>query len=302
MKQADRDQTVFLNMEQPRPDPGLPSSFRPVATSDANRARSSIPYVAQQTSVSNYSSGLNPLVNAASDLLLSIVRIRATHREQPLRHQENANPPARNENIEHLRARLEAEIRAFESRALASSDIEQAQIIASRYVLCTAVDETVSISLHGENGEWGKHGLLSTFHNETWGGEKFFQILDRCMQQPARNLYILELIYLLLSLGFEGKFGVRERGPIALEALRDKVYKQIRLLRGEPPQDLCEKVEPPRERDRIHAYIPVWLVLAVFLFAIGATFVGFSTILEKHAEPLLDDMSRIAGNLQEVQP
>ena len=66
MKQADRDQTVFLNMEQPRPDPGLPSSFRPVATSDANRARSSIPYVAQQTSVSNYSSGLNPLVNAAS--------------------------------------------------------------------------------------------------------------------------------------------------------------------------------------------------------------------------------------------
>ena len=152
MKQADRDQTVFLNMEQPRPDPGLPSSFRPVATSDANRARSSIPYVAQQTSVSNYSSGLNPLVNAASDLLLSIVRIRATHREQPLRHQENANPPARNENIEHLRARLEAEIRAFESRALASSDIEQAQIIASRYVLCTAVDETVSISLHVELG------------------------------------------------------------------------------------------------------------------------------------------------------
>ena len=124
MKQADRDQTVFLNMEQPRPDPGLPSSFRPVATSDANRARSSIPYVAQQTSVSNYSSGLNPLVNAASDLLLSIVRIRATHKEQPFRHQENANPPARNENIEHLRARLEAEIRAFESRALASSDIE----------------------------------------------------------------------------------------------------------------------------------------------------------------------------------
>ena len=84
--------------------------------------------------------------------------------------------------------------------------------------------------------------------------------------------------------------------------MRDKVYKQIRLLRGEPPQDLCEKVEPPRERDRIHAYIPVWLVLAVFLFAIGVTFVGFSTILEKHAEPLLDDMSRIAGNLQEVQP
>ena len=93
MKQADRDQTVFLNMEQPRPDPGLPSSFRPVATSDANRARSSIPYVAQQTSVSNYSSGLNPLVNAASDLLLSIVRIRATHSPSGIRRMQ-IRPPA----------------------------------------------------------------------------------------------------------------------------------------------------------------------------------------------------------------
>lgn len=64
------------------------------------------------------------------------------------------------------------------------------------------------------------------------------------MQQPARNLYLLELMYLLLSLGFEGKFGVRERGPIALEALRDKIYKQVRLLRGEPPQDLSKKVTP----------------------------------------------------------
>lgn len=296
MNQTDIDQTVFLNMGDPRPAPDLPSSFRPVAASDAGGTRNSMPYVAQQTSISTCSSGLNPLVSAASELLLTIVRIRSAHREKPFGQSEH------NENIEHLRAGLEAEIRAFESRALALSDIEQAQIIASRYVLCTAVDEAVSTSLPGENGEWSRHGLLSTFHNETWGGEKFFQILDRCMQQPARNLYILELMYLLLSLGFEGKFGVRERGPIALEALRDKIYKQIRLLRGEPPQDLSQKVEPPRGRHRIHAYIPVWLVLAVFLFAIGVTFVGFSTILEKHAEPLLDDMSAVSGSFQEVQP
>lgn len=299
MKQADIDQTVFLNKGEPAPE--LPPSFRRVTTPVMKETRSAIPYVAQQTSVIPSVAGLNPLVSAASELLLAIVRIRATRQPSAYAPGEPSSPEG-HEDIEHLRAGLEAEIRAFEGRALASSDIEQAQIIASRYVLCTAVDEAVSTSLSGENGEWGRHGLLSTFHNETWGGEKFFQILDRCMQQPARNLYILELMYLLLSLGFEGKFGVRERGPIALEALRDKVYKQIRLLRGEPPQDLSPGVEQPAGRHHIHAYIPVWLVLAVFLFAIGVTFAGFSVILERQTLPLLDSMSALSGSPREVLP
>ena len=303
MKQTDMDQTVFLNLEETEPAPDLPSSFRPVAASETRAARNAIPYIAQQTSVTAYSPGLNPLVSAASELLLAIVHIRASHNgATPSGPGTLSGLRESGEDIEHLRAGLEAEIRAFERRALAASDIEQAQLIASRYVLCTAVDEAVSTSLSGESGEWSKQGLLSTFHNETWGGEKFFQILDRCMQQPARNLYILELMYLLLSLGFEGKFGIRERGPIALEALRDKIYKQIRLLRGEPPQDLSQRIEPPKGFHKIHAYIPVWLVLAVFLFAIGVTFIGFSTLLEKQAAPLLDDMTSISANHQEVRP
>ncbi len=299
MKQADIDQTVFLNKGEPAPE--LPPSFRRVTTPAMKETHSAIPYVAQQTSVIPSVAGLNPLVSAASELLLAIVRIRATRQPSSYAPGESSFPEG-HEDIEHLRAGLEAEIRAFEGRALASSDIEQAQIIASRYVLCTAVDEAVSTSLPGENGEWGRHGLLSTFHNETWGGEKFFQILDRCMQQPARNLYILELMYLLLSLGFEGKFGVRERGPIPPEALRAKVYKQIRLLRGEPPQDLSPGVEQPAGRHHIHAYIPVWLVLAVFLFAIGVTFAGFSLILERQTLPLLDSMSALSGSPREVLP
>lgn len=302
MTQMDMDKTVFLNMGGAEEASELPSTIRPVAASHAGAGRNALSYVAQQTSISSYSPGLNPLVNAASELLLSVIRIRLTPEVVPPTDAESADERGSAPGLEHLRARLEAELRAFENQALASSDIEQSQVIAARYVLCTAVDEAVSTSLPGANGEWAKHGLLSTFHNETWGGEKFFQILDRCMQQPARNLYILELMYLLLSLGFEGKFGVRERGPIALEALRDKIYKQVRLLRGEPQQDLAKKVVPPKGRNPFYAYIPAWLVMAVFVFAIGVTFAGFSTILEKHADPLLDDLSRLAGISREVRP
>lgn len=303
MKQTDIDRTVFQNMGESAPAPDLPAAFRPVAIPDTGLPRNAVPYVAQQTSVAACRPGMNPLVSAASELLLSIARIRATRREPaPFHPGEFAGHFQYGEDIEQLRAGLEAEIRAFERRALAASDIEQAQLIAARYVLCTAVDETVSTTLAGESGEWSRQGLLSTFHNETWGGEKFFQILDRCMQQPARNLYILELMYLLLSLGFEGKFGIRERGSIALESLRDKVYKQIRLLRGEPPQDLAPRVEPPGGRHRIHAYVPVWLVLAVFLFATGVTFAGFSTLLEKQAAPLIENLNGTSNGQREVLP
>lgn len=303
MKQTDIDRTVFQNMGEAESAPDLPASFRPVAMPDMGVPRNAIPYVAQQTSVAACPRGLNPLVSAASELLLAIVRIRATRRDTaPFRSGDAFGQFQSGEDIEQLRAELEAEIRAFERRALATADIEQAQLIAARYVLCTAVDEAVSTSLAGESGEWSRQGLLSTFHNETWGGEKFFQILDRCMQQPARNLSILELMYLLLSLGFEGKFGIRERGSIALESLRDKIYKQIRLLRGEPPQDLAPRVEPPKGRHRIHAYVPVWLVLAVFLFATGVTFVGFSTLLDKQAGPLIGDMRSVAGVHGEARP
>lgn len=302
MAQTDMDKTVFLSMGGAEPAPELPSAIRPVAASSSGATRSTIPYVAQQTSLSAFSPGLNPLVNAASSLLLSIVRIRAARNEDYSAASEQEPQGGAVADLENMRARLEAEIRGFESQALACPDIEQSQVIASRYVLCTAVDEAIALSLPGENGEWAKHGLLSTFHNETWGGEKFFQILDRCMQQPARNLYLLELMYLLLSLGYEGKFGVRERGPIALEALRDKIYKQVRLLRGEPASGSLKKVTPAKGRNRLYAYIPAWLVVAVFIFAIGVTFMGFSSILDQRAGPLLDELSRLSGVSREVQP
>lgn len=287
----DMDKTVFLGMDAPGAAPELPPSIRPVTASGMAAARS-LPYVAQQTSLDQYTPGLNPLVNAASELLLSVVRIRSQGQDTDDAPGVHGSGLDGMEDMEVLRARLEAEIRAFETQALASADIEQSQVIAARYVLCTAVDEAVSISLSGENGQWARHALLSTFHNETWGGEKFFQILDRCMQQPARNLYILELMYLLLSLGFEGKYAVRDRGPIALEALRDKIYKQMRLLRGEAPQDLSKKLEPAKTRNRVYAYVPLWLVIVVVLFCMGVTFWGFSTTLDRHAAPLLE---RLAG-------
>lgn len=57
-------------------------------------------------------------------------------------------------------------------------------IVEARYCLCTALDEAAALTPWGSSGVWSSNGLLVTFHNETWGGEKFFRLLARLSQKP----------------------------------------------------------------------------------------------------------------------
>ena len=284
MQFADSEKTIFEGMDGGSQE--LPSSFRQVTVSPGHDARSSV-YIAQQTSIEEYTPGLNPLVNAAGHLLLEMVALRAAGAGQAGTASETERPEQDDDpGLEKLRTRLESEIRGFETRAL-GYEIDNSHVLAARYLLCTALDESVSTSRIGAGGGWARQALLSTFHNETWGGEKFFQVLDRCMQQPARNLYLLELVYLLLSLGFEGRYKLQARGPIELESLRERIYRQIRLLRGEPSPDLCKKPPQEKYKNKIYAYVPLWLLAALVAICLAVTFAGLSHILDNRAKPLL---------------
>lgn len=288
MQFDDNDRTLFLGnsgSSAAAPPPG-----ETVHVSTGGAARSAV-YVAQQASVEEFSLGLNPLVNYAGRLLIEIVHLRSVGSEDASGQGEGWS------GLEELRRRLEAEIRCFEAQAL-GAEIDHSQVLAAKYVLCTALDESVSTSPMGSGGEWSRQALLSTFHNETWGGEKFFQIVERCMQQPARNLYLLELIYLLLSLGFEGRYKLQSRGVIELELLRERIYRQVRMLRGEPPQDLCKKLPEGRYGNRVYMYVPVVLLATFVLSCLVVTYLGFAHILANRAEPVLHRLAAQAVVIQ----
>ncbi len=249
-------------------------------------------YIAQQASLEDYTLGLNPLVNCASHLLLEMVCLRTPGAEGL--DSQGGERQAGEKGLEDLRRRLVAEIRGFENVAL-GCEIDHAQVLAAKYVLCSALDESVSTSPLGAGGDWSSQALLSTFHNETWGGEKFFQITERCMQQPARNLYLLELIYLLLSLGFEGRYKLQSRGPIELELLRERIYRQVRMLRGEPDQDLCKKVPEGKYKNKIYTYVPISLLITFVISCLAVSYLGFAHVLANRAEPILHQFAIHAG-------
>jgi type VI secretion system protein ImpK len=215
--------------------------------------------------------GLNPLVQAASPLLLRIGQMR--------------NAPASLDIASLRRAALE-EIRRFEERARAAG-IRNEIVLAARYVLCAGLDEAVLSTPAGGQSEWAQHPLLVALHREAWGGEKFFEMLDRISVDPARHIDLIELQYLILAHGFTGKYQMLDRGHEQLADLQRNLFRTIRNQRGAMPPELSLQWRGLEDqRNRLIRYVPWWVALAAALAILGVTFAVYYTRLADQADPL----------------
>ncbi|WP_199737384.1 DotU family type VI secretion system protein [Erwinia psidii] len=193
----------------------------------------------------------NPLVAAANALLNAIPQIRhsVTH----------ADPGG-------LRQRLIDEIRQFEMNCQRAG-LPYEVIIGARYCLCTALDEAAALTPWGSRGVWPGQGLLVTFHNETWGGEKFFQLLAKLSQNPREQIVLLELINYCLQLGFEGRYRVLDNGRSQLETIKQRLLQMIRSVRGGYPPPLSPHPEDhPVTRKLWRPVVPLWACTALVGF------------------------------------
>ena len=149
--------------------------------------------------------------------------------------------------------------------------------MAARYCLCTVLDETAAQTPWGGSGAWSKHSLLVAFHNETWGGEKFFQLLAKLSQSAAQHANLLEMMYYCICLGFEGRYKIVNNGRSQLESLRARLAEIIRSNKKEYPRALSSnwrgtEVAGPR----IWSVIPVWVSL---LCALVIGFIVYSLFM-----------------------
>lgn len=215
--------------------------------------------------------GLNPLEQAAGPLLALLTRLRNT-----IAHPAPAS----------LRAQLLAYLRQFEERAEAAG-VARNEVLLARYALCTALDEAVLSTPWGSSSDWSKQSLLITVHNEAWGGEKVFQLLEHCLQSPRERLNLLELLYLCTSLGFEGRYRVMNGGRAQLEALRERTAAAIRSARGDVERELSPHWRGVTvTRDRLAQFVPPWVGLAVALALLLLVLFGLRLKLAADAEPV----------------
>lgn len=218
----------------------------------------------QVVQIADGMAGLNPLCAAASPLFQLVGRIRNR---------------AQHDDPDRLREGVIAEIRAFEARAGQAGVPGRIKTVA-RYALCATVDDVVLNTPWGGASLWARQSMVGTFHRETHGGERFYDLLDRLQADPGTNLDLLELLYMCLALGFEGRLRVAPRGAEKHLSLRDGLARTIRAQRGRAEPDLSPRWRGLSVAHRVlSVWMPIWLLCGLTTAGIALAFFLLSFLL-----------------------
>jgi type VI secretion system protein ImpK len=237
-----------------------------------------LPPLPAEPALAEVRAGGTPLLAAANPLLNLVYQVRT------LVH--NAEP-------DRLKAHLVDEVRRFEATAK-SLGVNTEHVLAARYCLCTVLDETASQTPWGGNGAWSRNSLLVTFHNETWGGEKFFQLLAKLAQAPAQHIDLLELMYFCICLGFEGRYRIISNGQVQLETLRRRLLEIIVSQRGQAPAPLSLHWQgESAPRARVWGMIPVWVSAATALTLGIGLYIALAILLGERSTPRFVEISQL---------
>ena len=226
------------------------------------------------------SSGINPLVAAAGQLLALAGQLRNSTAHGDLANLAN--------HVSH-------EIRNFEATARARG-VSDELVVPARYALCTLLDEIVLGTPWGSGSAWASETLLVRFHRETWGGEKFFQILEQATQDPSRRLDLIEFLYVCMALGLEGRFKVRQDGHRQLQRVMDDTYEVIRRYRGDFERELSPHWQGVADqRAQLARYVPLWAVFAIAAGLLVLIYTGFLFRLNGNSDPVVSQIAALSA-------
>lgn len=238
--------------------PGSGSSFSPAPPKSA-RVQKNLPALG----------GINPLERAASPLLTLYISMR-----------ESVSHP----NPEQLRNRIINELNEFRHSAQQIL-ADNKKVTQASYILCTVLDEAAMNTPWGHQSNWAQHNLLSTFHDEVIGGERFFTLLKRLGQDPEDNIDMLELMYVCLSLGYEGNYRIASDGQSTLVKVRLWLYDIIASVRGTHSNTLSKHWQGSQVKDARLPRLTVLWVFAAAMLSIGSlVYLGYRFSLGANTE------------------
>ena len=216
--------------------------------------------------------GGNPLVAAAGPLLILGATVGSMVYQA---------------DVEGLRRKAVESVQAFEMQARAAG-IDTNDVTVARYIICTFLDSAIFQTPWGGQNVWGSRSLLLTFHNEAHGGEKFFTILERMRQDPARYLNLLELQYVCLALGFQGKYRLEPNSRAVVQMLQDDLYRLIRGRRPGIGAELSSHWQGVKEpKARAFRLVPWWVVVACAAAILLSVLIFLRSRLSEQAAPVV---------------
>lgn len=187
-------------------------------------------------------------------------------------------------DIEQLRRTSTEAINRYE-RDLAGARISPERARAAHYIVCATVDDVVLSKPWGVRAGWARSGLVSTYHMDVTGGDKVFDLLDHFHQSPGANKDLLLLIYLCLSLAFEGRTRVSPRGALELSRIRDSLYKTLLGQYGAFERELSPHWRGVAAKHKpLRTAAALWTVLSVLALLFGLGYLFFSLSLDRASD------------------
>lgn len=174
-------------------------------------------------------------------------------------------------------------IEDLKNLSVISSEIETAS-----YIFCVVIDEFVLHTPWGGDSFWNQTSLSSSLHGNTFGGDKFFDILESDI-----SIELVEFMYLCISIGFLGKYWIEENRENKIETIREKLFRK--LDKPEFSYKLISNIIKPELhwRDQIKVPAPLWFSSLIGASLILGLYLFFSFRLNDKASIVISDIAKI---------
>ena len=201
-------------------------------------------------------------------------------------------------DVEKLRLHLSQSVTEFSQNA--KKHYDQEIVEKSSYALCATLDEAILNTPWGENSAWSQKPLLSVFHRETYGGEKFYSILESSINTELKPYDLLELLYLCLSLGFLGKLRIDKNGEVKAEKIRSQTYQTLVKNRNRYQRSLSSNINPiALEKNKLYSFLPVWILASLLILSAFGIYNHWLLDLNHQSDQTALDLAKLIPVQQE---
>jgi len=167
-------------------------------------------------------------------------------------------------------------------------------IAESHYALCAAIDDVAAATAWGQGGTWATYSLSAELHRDVKSGEGFFRRLVRMQENPGHFREALEVDYLCLALGMQGRYRLDRNGRAELDRIREGLFQLLSRARGARERDLSpywRGVDAPHKPGR--AGVPLWAAGALAVCLLGAFYAWVSGGLSGRTDDIFDRMAAL---------
>jgi type VI secretion system protein ImpK len=222
----------------------------------------------------------NPLLSLFAPIILLISKVKLSSSDL---------------NLDELKAHAVEQIRYCREISF-GMEVNYRAMEEVSYGVCCLLDEMVLNTPWGAKSGWAHESLLVVFHKETWGGERFFEYLEKMSLDPSNYLQAIEFYYAILELGFEGKYRQANDGMRAHQTLKNNTYLLLEKYKNLEPMPLSTKWEGSANQNHsLLKLIPQWVFWSATLALIIVTYFIFSLMLSNQSDPIKRQLVGLRG-------